>query len=170
MKIFVFVPVTFWVFTFFLFAFLSILELGFGAPLGVYGKPAWGGAIRAALALGVTGFVLISVFTRIFSWVGEFWNEIERNWLAYLPADFAGLMECFRLVFRRGRGCHSTGSAQRIVCPQGKPGATHHGHTLVFRHDLGRCLLRAKRDLRSCSRDSEFRRNGSFPSGSSMMP
>ena len=94
-EVFVFVPVTFWVFTFFLFAFLSILELGFGAPLGVYGKPAWGGAIRAALVLGVTGFVLISVFTRIFSWVGEFWNEIERNWLAVFPLTLLALWNAF---------------------------------------------------------------------------
>ena len=88
--VFVFVPVTFWVFVFFLFALLSIFELGFGLSLGIYGEPTWSGSLLAALALGVIGFVLMSIFNRIFSWVGEFWREIERNWLAIFPLTLLG--------------------------------------------------------------------------------
>ena len=88
--VFVFVPVTFWVFVFSLFVLFSIFELGFGLPLGINGEPTWGGSLLAALALGVIGFILISVFSRILSWVGEFWREIERNWLAIFPLTFLG--------------------------------------------------------------------------------
>ena len=94
-EIFVFVPVTFWVFAFFVFALCSIFELGLGLPLGIYGEPTWSGAIRAALGLGVTGFVLMSAFTRAFSWVGEFWREMERGWLVVFPLAALGLWGVF---------------------------------------------------------------------------
>ena len=93
--VFVFVPVTFWVFAFFLFALLTVFELGFGLPLGIYGEPTWGRVIRAALSMGVVGFVVASIFARVFSWVGEFWRETESNWLAIFPITLLGLWLAF---------------------------------------------------------------------------
>lgn len=93
--VFVFVPVTFWVFAFFLYALLTVFELGFGLPLGIYGKPTLGAVIRAALSLAITGFLLVSVSARMFSWVGEFWREIERNWLAIFPLTLLGFWFAF---------------------------------------------------------------------------
>ena len=93
--VFVFVPVTFWVFAFFLFALLTVFELGFGLPLGIYGEPTWGRVITAALSMGVVGFVVASIFARVFSWVGEFWRETESNWLAIFPITLLGLWLAF---------------------------------------------------------------------------
>jgi TRAP-type uncharacterized transport system fused permease subunit len=45
--------------------------------------------------MGVVGFVLASVFTRMFSWVGEFWRETESNWLAIFPLTLLGLWVAF---------------------------------------------------------------------------
>ena len=93
--VFVFVPVTFWVFAFFLFAFLTVFELGFGLPLGIHGEPTWGRVIRAALSMGVVGLVVASIFARVFSWVSEFWRETESNWLAIFPITLLGLWLAF---------------------------------------------------------------------------
>ncbi len=94
-EIFVFVPVAFWGFVFFLFALLAIFEWASALSLGMHGAPTWGGAVRAALWLGAIGFVLIRVFTRLFSWVDPFWREIERSWLAVFPITLLGLWSAF---------------------------------------------------------------------------
>jgi TRAP transporter 4TM/12TM fusion protein len=51
--VFVFVPVTFWVFGFLLYVVLNGLEVWLGWPLALRGTPAVASAIRAAVVLGV---------------------------------------------------------------------------------------------------------------------
>lgn len=94
-EIFVFVPVAFWAFAFFLFGLLAIFEWASALSLGMHGAPTWGGAARAAVCLGAVGFALIRVFTRLFSWVDPFWRETEHSWLAVFPLTLLGLWSAF---------------------------------------------------------------------------
>ena len=93
--VFVFVPVTFWVFGFLLFSVLNGLEAWLEWPLGLRGAPAVGASIRAALVLGIVGAVLAIIFTRMSAVGADFWNEIQRGWLVIYPIAALGLWVAF---------------------------------------------------------------------------
>ncbi len=93
--VFVFVPVTFWVFGFLLYVVLNGLEVWLGWPLALRGAPAAVSAVRAAVVLGVVGVVVASVMVRLSALGSVFWNEIQRGGLVIFPMAALGLWAMF---------------------------------------------------------------------------
>jgi TRAP-type uncharacterized transport system fused permease subunit len=93
--VFVFVPVTFWVFGFLMYVVLNGLEGWLGWPLSLRGAPAVASAVQAALVLGVVGVVLASVMVRFSAMGSLFWNEIQRGWMVIYPIAALGLWSGF---------------------------------------------------------------------------
>ena len=93
--VFVFVPVTFWVFGFLLYVVLNGLENWFGLPLALRDAPAVVSAVRAAVVLGVVGVIVASLMVRMSALGSVFWNEIQRGWLVIFPMAALGLWAMF---------------------------------------------------------------------------
>ena len=94
--VFVFVPVTFWVFGFLLYVVLNgSWKAWLGWPLALRGAPEVVSAVRAAVVLGVVGVILASIMVRLSAVGSVFWNEIQRGWLVIFPMAALGLWAMF---------------------------------------------------------------------------
>ncbi len=95
---FVFVPVTFWVYGFALYAVLSGLEAWFGWPLSFAGPVGWAATVKTAVILAVAGFGLATFLLQRVSGGTALWREIERGWPVIYPLGALGLWVAFGWV------------------------------------------------------------------------
>jgi len=94
-ELWVFVPITFWLFLVLIYSLALGLEPWTGLPLSLQDAALTAGsALRAALVLGVLGFILAFPFMRLAGgW--PLWNEVERAGLVIHPAGAAIMVSVF---------------------------------------------------------------------------
>tara|TARA_B100000686_G_C16806394_1_gene991111 strand:+ start:12241 stop:15561 length:3321 start_codon:yes stop_codon:yes gene_type:complete len=93
--VYVFVPVTFWVFSFIIFSLLNTLEVWFGWSLGIRDTVQTMSIIKAVVFIGITGTVITSLLIRTNAAGKVFWNEIQMAWPVIYPVAALGLWMAF---------------------------------------------------------------------------